>query len=109
AAIAHGIFLLVCVMAAPTLLNRIPLAALAAILVLTGFKLANPKLLRQLWNEGPYQFIPFVATVVAIVLTDLLLGILIGLAIALGFILHSNLRMPIRRYVERHLANEIIH
>lgn len=108
-AISHGVLLLVCVMAAPTLLNRIPLAALAAILIVTGFKLANPKLVKQLWKEGPYQFIPFIATVVAIVLTDLLLGILIGLAIALSFILHSNLRMPIRRYVERHLTDEIIH
>ena len=69
-----------CRLAAP-LANLVPLSCLAAILLVTGIKLASPKLVKQMWNEGRYQFIPFVATVVAIVLTDLLIGILIGLAI----------------------------
>jgi carbonic anhydrase len=108
-AIVHGALLFICVLLAPTLLNSIPLSALAAILIVTGFKLASPKLVKQLWSEGPYQFIPFAVTVVAIVLTDLLVGILIGLGVAVSFILNSNLRVPIRRYVERHLSEEIIH
>lgn len=108
-AILHGGLLFGCVLLAPTLLNSIPLSALAAILIVTGFKLASPKLVKQLWHEGPYQFVPFIVTVVAIVLTDLLIGILIGLGVAIGFILNSNLRMPIRRYVERHLSEEIVH
>jgi len=108
-AVFHGALLLVCVLLAPTMLNQIPLAALAAILIVTGFKLASPSLVRQLWREGPYQFIPFLTTVIAIVFTDLLMGILIGLAVSISFILNSNLRVPIRRYVEHHLSDEIVH
>ncbi len=108
ATIVHGILLLVCVLFLPTLLNRIPLSCLAAILLVTGMKLASPKLFKQMWSEGPSQFIPFLVTVTAIVLTDLLVGVLIGLAVAVGFILHSNMRRPLRRIVERHLSGEVL-
>ena len=104
----HAMLLLGCVMFVPALLNRIPLAALAAILVMTGLKLASPKLLRQMWSEGRYQFLPFAVTVTAIVLTDLLKGILIGLAVAIGFILHSNLRRPMRKFVEKHATGDVL-
>ena len=87
----------------------IPLSCLAAILLITGIKLASPALVKQMWSEGRYQFIPFALTVVSIVLTDLLVGILIGLAISLGFILNSNMRRPIRRWVEKHLGGEVLH
>jgi carbonic anhydrase/SulP family sulfate permease len=107
--IVHGVFLLVCVVFLPTWLNIIPLSCLAAILLVNGAKLASPALFKQMWQQGRYQFIPFVLTVVAIVLTDLLIGILIGLAIATGFILNSNLRRPIRRCVEKHLGGDILH
>lgn len=107
--IVHGVFLLVCVVFLPTWLNIIPLSCLAAILLVNGAKLASPALFKQMWQQGRYQFIPFVLTVVAIVLTDLLVGILIGLAIATGFILNSNLRRPIRRCVEKHLGGDILH
>ncbi|MCP9456115.1 MAG: SulP family inorganic anion transporter, partial [Nitrospira sp.] len=86
-AIIHGVLLLVAVPLIPTWLNKIPLSSLAAILLVTGVKLASPALVKQMWNEGRSQFFPFVVTVVAIVLTDLLTGILIGLATAIGFIL----------------------
>ncbi|TKB94361.1 MAG: sulfate transporter [Nitrospira sp.] len=109
AAIIHGVFLLVSVAFLPMWLNMIPLSCLAAILVVTGVKLASPVLVKQMWNEGRYQFIPFAATVVAIVFTDLLIGILIGLAIGIGFILNSNMRQPIRRYVEQHLGGDVVH
>jgi len=79
ATIIHGLLLLLCVGLLPTWLNRIPLSCLAAVLIVTGWKLANPKLFRQMWREGPNQFLPFVLTVSAILLTDLLIGILIGL------------------------------
>lgn len=108
-AIFHGVLLVLCVGFLPTYLNMIPLASLAAILIVTGFKLANPKLFRQMWREGRYQFIPFIVTVVAIVRTDLLVGILIGLGISLLFILKSNLRRPVRRIVETHLGGDILH
>jgi len=76
--------------------------------MVTGFKLANPKLFRQMWADGRNQFLPFFVTVAAIVLTDLLIGILIGLAVALVFILQSNLRSPLRRIAERHVGGEVM-
>ncbi len=108
-AIIHGCLLLFCVMLLPAWLNMIPLSSLAAILLLTGFKLASPKLFRQMWNDGRYQFLPFILTVVAIVLTDLLIGILIGLQISLLFVLASNLRRPIHRVLERHVGGDVLH
>jgi carbonic anhydrase len=106
--IFHGTLLLGCVLLVPHLLNMIPLASLGAILVMTGLKLASPKLVKQMWAEGKPQFLPFVVTVVAIVATDLLKGIAVGLLVALGFILHSNLRRPLRRVQEKHLTGEIL-
>jgi len=108
-AILHGMLLLVCVALFPTYLNLIPLSALAAILLVTGFKLASPGLFKQMWAEGRYQFTPFIITLVAIVLTDLLVGILIGLGVSALFILNSSLRYPIRRVVEAHVDGEIVH
>lgn len=108
-AIFHGILLLVCVAVLPSYLNAIPLSCLAAILLLTGVKLASPQLFRQMWSEGRYQFLPFILTLVSIVLTDLLIGILIGLAVSVTFILYSNLRRPIRRIRETHAGGEVLH
>ena len=109
AAVVHGGFLLVSVAFLPMWLNAIPLSCLAAILLVTGVKLVSPALVKQMWNEGRYQFAPFALTVVAIVLTDLLIGVLIGLAIGIGFILNSNMRRPIRRFVEKHLGGDVLH
>lgn len=109
AAIFHGILLLISVPLIPAWLNTIPLSCLAAILLVTGVKLASPTLVKQMWSEGRYQFIPFAATVAAIVFTDLLIGILIGLAVGIGFILNSNMRRPLRRFVEKHLGGEVLH
>jgi carbonic anhydrase/SulP family sulfate permease len=109
AAVVHGILLLVSVALLPAWLNAIPLSCLAAILLVTGVKLISPALVKQMWSEGRYQFIPFAATIVAIVLTDLLIGILIGLAVSIGFILNSNMRRPMRRFVEKHLGGDVLH
>ncbi len=109
ATMIHGLLLLVSITLLPVWLNAIPLSCLAAILLVTGVKLASPNLVRQMWNEGRYQFVPFALTVAAIVLTDLLIGVLIGLAVSLGFILNSNLRRPIRRFVEKHLGGDVLH
>ena len=108
-AILHGFLLLGFVLLLPQLLNMIPYASLAAILMVTGFKLVSPSMIHELWKAGRYQFGPFVITVVSIVATDLLIGILIGLAVSLAFILHSNYRRPIRRIVEKHLGGEVLH
>lgn len=108
-AIFHGFLLLICVALLPTALNQIPLAALAAILLVTGAKLARASLFKSMWNQGRYQFTPFILTFLSIIFTDLLTGILIGLAIAVLFILNSNVRRPIRRIVETHLGGDITH
>jgi carbonic anhydrase/SulP family sulfate permease len=106
--ITHGVLLVGCVLLVPGLLNQIPLASLAAILVMTGFKLASPKLVKQMWAEGRPQFLPFAVTVTAIVATDLLKGIAVGLLVAVAFILHSNLRRPLRRVVEKHVTGDVM-
>jgi carbonic anhydrase len=108
-AIFHGVLLLACVVLIPQVLRMIPLSCLAAILLMTGFKLASPKLFTQMADEGRYQFLPFIFTLVAIVLTDLLIGICIGLVLSLLFILHSSLRRPIRRIHEKHIDGDLLH
>jgi carbonic anhydrase/SulP family sulfate permease len=105
----HGTLLLVSVLFLGSWLNRIPLSCLAAILLVTGIKLASPALVKQMWSQGRYQFIPFALTVVSIVMTDLLIGVLIGLAMSITFILNSNVRRPIRRVIEKHLGGEVVH
>ena len=104
----HGFLLTVGVMFLPGWINRIPLASLAAILLVTGFKLANPDIVRRMHAAGRYQLLPYLGTVAAIVLTDLLIGVLIGLVIKIGFVLLSNFRRPLRRIVERHLGGDVV-
>ena len=96
ATILHGIFLVLSVGFFASYLNYIPLSCLAAILLVTGYKLANPRLFRSLWKMGYRQFLPFIVTLVAIVFTDLLVGIIIGMCIGLMFILISTASNPIR-------------
>lgn len=105
--IFHGLLLLSCAIILPNILNHIPLSCLAAILILTGYKLASPKIAKQLWRQGWSQFFPFLITFSAIVLTDLLMGVSIGFAVSLLFILHRNLKGPIRLVKENCLGNEI--
>jgi MFS superfamily sulfate permease-like transporter len=88
----HGVLLVAAVATVPALLNTIPLAALAAVLIYTGFKLANPVQLVQAWKRGPKYAIPFVATVAAILATDLLIGIAVGLAVGVFFLLWDSAR-----------------
>lgn len=93
-AFLHGIFLLVSVMAFPAVLNMIPLASLAAILLSVGYKLAKPSLFRDMRARGYDQFLPFVITILAILFTDLLVGIGIGMAVAIFFLLRNNYKVP---------------
>jgi len=95
ATIIHGILLLISALFLPRILNLIPLSALATILFVVGYKLANPKVFKSMYKLGVYQFIPFIATVIGIILTDLLVGILIGLAISTFNILMFNYRTPL--------------
>ncbi|MCL4144664.1 UNVERIFIED_CONTAM: hypothetical protein GTU68_065762 [Idotea baltica] len=86
-AIIHGFFLLISVILIPTLLNMIPLAVLAAILLIVGYKLAKPALFKKMFDLGWNQFIPFTVTVLGIVFIDLLYGIGFGLAVGIVVIL----------------------
>ncbi len=88
--ISHGILLLISVMTIPALLNLIPLASLASILLMTGYKLAKPSIFKTMFKNGLSQFLPFVITILAIIFTDLLIGIGIGLVVGLYFVLRSN-------------------
>lgn len=82
-AIFHGVLLLLTVILIPKILNLIPLAVLASVLLIIGYKLANPKRFVEMWKLGKEQFVPFIVTVVAIVVFDLLVGIIGGLIVGI--------------------------
>jgi carbonic anhydrase len=92
--VLHGLLMAGAVFLIPVALNMIPLASLAAILIYTGIKLAQPTAVRHIWQQGRSQFLPFLVTVSAILLTDLLIGILIGLGVGFMFVLFDHLRYP---------------
>jgi MFS superfamily sulfate permease-like transporter len=91
-AFTHGLFLLLAVLLIPFLLNKIPYASLAAILLITGYNLTKPKLFRNMWSLGWKQFVPFIITIIVILSTDLLIGVSIGLLISIYFIVQNNFR-----------------
>jgi len=91
-AILHGFLLLICVAFIPQILNMIPLAVLASVLLVVGFKLVNPKAIRELYQLGWSQFLPFIVTIVGVVFTDLLVGILLGLCVSIVIILRNSFR-----------------
>ena len=88
----HGVLLLICVLSIPFILNLIPFATLAAVLILVGYKLAKVSTIMHFWHKGKYQFIPFIATVLAVVFLDLLKGVGIGLLISVIYILQGNMK-----------------
>jgi MFS superfamily sulfate permease-like transporter len=95
-AFTHGLFLLLAVLFVPFLLNKIPYASLAAILLITGYNLTKPKLYRNMWSLGRKQFIPFAITILVILLTDLLVGVSIGLLISTFYIIQNNFKTEYR-------------
>lgn len=102
AAIIHGIFLLISVVLIPTLLNKIPLSVLAAILLIVGYKLAKPSLFKTMYILGWKQFTPFIVTVIGIVFTDLLVGIGLGLAVGIVIILIKSFQNSHFLHIEDH-------
>lgn len=94
--IIHGFLLMVAVFLGAPLLNLIPLACLAALLITVGYKLANPTVFKKTYREGINQFIPFLVTVIGIVFTDLLIGIGIGLVVGILFVLYTNFQATFR-------------
>lgn len=101
--ILHGGLLLVSILFLSSTLNLIPLASLATILLMTGYKLAKASLFIKMYKKGANQFIPFMVTIIAIVFTDLLVGILIGLATSIFYLLKSNFKNPFT--IEREKLN----
>ncbi len=91
-AIMHGVILLISAISIAGLLNLVPLACLAAILIIVGYKLAKPSLFVQMYKLGWEQFIPFVATIVAILATDLLKGITVGILFGIFYTLRHSYR-----------------
>ena len=107
--IIHGVLLLICVLAIPALLNKIPLATLAAVLLVVGYKLAKPATLLHFWHKGKYQFVPFIATLLAVVFTDLLKGVALGMAISIIFVLRGNLKRAYNFRKEEYAEGDVIH
>ena len=105
-AFTHGLFLLLAVLLVPFLLNKIPYASLSAILLITGYNLAKPKLFRNMWSLGWKQFIPFSITIIVILLTDLLVGVTIGLLISTYYIVRNNFKAEYRITETLHLGIE---
>lgn len=95
-AILHGVILALSVLFFPGILNQIPLSALAAVLLLVGYKLTKPAIGKEIYSKGLSQFIPYAITIVAILLTDLLIGISIGIAVGVYFVLKANLNQAIK-------------
>ena len=91
-AITHGAFLLLAVLLIPFVLNKIPYASLAAILLVTGYNLTKPKLYKNMWQLKWKQFLPFLFTIIVILATDLLIGVSIGLLVSIYFIIQNNFR-----------------
>ena len=106
----HGLFLLLAVLFIPFLLNKIPYASLAAILLITGYNLTRPKLFINMWSLGWKQFLPFLITILVILSTDLLIGVSIGLLISLYFIVQNNFRAEykISKYIQFEIEHYLI-
>lgn len=107
-AILHGVLILVCAALIPFLLNKIPLGALAAILLVTGYKLARISIFRQMFANGKYQWVPFVITVTAVVATDLLTGVGLGLAASGLAILYGNMKNSYYFHKDQYQEGEVI-
>jgi MFS superfamily sulfate permease-like transporter len=106
--IFHGVLLIISILFLTPILNQIPLASLAAILIMTGYKLVNPKVFIEKYKKGWNQFIPFIVTIVAIFFSDLMVGTLIGLAVSIIFILKSNFKNPFKIKTEKMNVKETI-
>ncbi len=107
-AIFHGVFLFVSILFLSPYLNLIPLASLAVILLFTGYKLTKVSLYKEMFKKGYSQFIPFMATILAIVFTDLLIGVIIGLVISIFYLLKSNFKNPfVLRKEEMHIGETL--
>lgn len=106
AAFIHGVLLLVSAVSIPFVLNLIPFASLAAILFLVGYKLAKPSMIKEMYQKGRAEFIPFAVTIIAILFTDLLKGICLGMVVAIIQILWQNYQMPYHFHPEDYVEGK---
>jgi MFS superfamily sulfate permease-like transporter len=118
--IFHGFLLLSSIILIPNLLNLIPLASLAAILLITGYKLCNPVIFIRMFKKGKYQLVPFMTTVLTILALDLfvvyppfkgeglLIGVFFGLVSAMISILLGNFKNSYRFEEEKHHTGDKI-
>lgn len=118
--VLHGCMLLISIISIPMLLNKIPLSALAAILLVTGYKLAKPTVFKNFLKAGKYQFIPFLVTVAVIIAIDLfavvpilagkglIIGVFAGIIAAIGAILHGNLKNSYYFHKDKHTQGDTI-
>lgn len=106
--IIHGVLLLLSVVTIPMILNKIPLATLAAVLLLVGYKLAKPSVVMHFFHQGKYQFIPFIVTLLGVVFTDLLKGVIFGIIVSVIFVLRGNLARAYRFRKEKFEKGDVI-
>jgi MFS superfamily sulfate permease-like transporter len=107
-AILHGAFILVAVLAFPGLLNEVPLASLAAVLFIVGYKLIKPEQFKEMWHQGVMRFLPFTLTALGVAFIDLLTGVGLGMAVAVIHILWKNYRVPFHFDRDAHRHGEPI-
>ncbi|MEN9756223.1 MAG: hypothetical protein RL755_410 [Pseudomonadota bacterium] len=107
AGFVSGVLLLIAVFLIPDWLNKIPLASLASILLVTSYKLMRPRIIMKMYDAGIYHFLPFCATIVGLIFTDFLTGILIGFACALISVIVENYKSAMY-FRETHIGNKII-
>ncbi|WP_310380173.1 SulP family inorganic anion transporter [Flavobacterium sp.] len=107
--VIHGVLLLISVLTIPILLNKIPFATLAAVLLLIGYKLAKPAIFKHFWQQGKYQFVPFIATFGAVVFLDLLKGVALGMIISILFVLKGNMQRAYNFRKEQYKEGDVIH
>lgn len=98
----HGLFIIGAVFLVPRVINQIPLSALAAVLLVVGYKLVKPSLIKKVVKLGFHQWMPFFTTIVVALITDLLIGIFVGLSTAIFFILQSNYRRSFFHFTDTH-------
>lgn len=90
ACFTHGVLLLISSLFLARFLNLIPLASLAAILIVYGYKLTRPAVYREMYRKGTSQIVPFAVTIIAILFSDLLTGIAVGMFFGLFYVIRGN-------------------
>ena len=108
-AFTHGLFLLFAALAIPFVVNMIPYASLAAVLLVTGFNLTQPKLYMNMWSLGWKQFLPFILTIIVILITDLLIGVCIGLLLSIFFIIQNNFKAEYKIQKSKQHATDVFY